>query len=101
MVKNTSQFLGGPRRLLSSTDTDTRTAVLEDSSSRIEEQTESESSEYSLSPEHYQDFEEDLPSLPPSPPTHPLTFYPTMSDTLVTSSLHKAAKIKKLNGPDD
>lgn len=56
--------------------------------------------EYSVPREYSHDSDEkDLSPLPPSPPT---TFYPvTMSDSSITSALNEAAKIKKLNGPDD
>lgn len=107
-----------PATASAETDTDTDAVIPEDSFSRVEgladQQAESEGSEhslpfeqeYSLPPEHHQDSgkEEDFPpppSSPLSPPTHSLTFYPAMTETSVTSSLIEAAKIKKLNGPDD
>ena len=93
--RRSPRFQLTPADSSSNTDTDTGTVVPGDSSQHMEEQ--AEGSEYSLPSEQYQD----LPPLPPSPSTHPLTFYPTMSDTSVTSSLNEAAKIKKLNGPDD
>lgn len=56
--------------------------------------------EYSVPLEYnHESDEEDLSPLPPSPPT---IFYPvSMSDSSITSALNEAAKIKKLNGPDD
>lgn len=71
-------------------------------------QVESES-KYFLFSEHYQDLEREesldsppSPPLPPSSLTYSSIYYPaSMSDLAVTGTLNEAAKMKKLNEPDD